>query len=142
MTTMILHLFLNSMCSCDISFIKIFYSFFLTIGLPSRVSNIKFSSITSSSVNVSWSDSVTKTEPYNYKIDCIGCYKRSTFPIETEQTYVILQNLDPSSLYYITVAVNNNITMITDKWLSESGTFHTQSKGKQFLNKFNLVYGY
>ena len=125
--------------SSDISFIKIFYSFFFfTIELPRRVSNIKFSSITSSSVNVSWSDSVTRTEPYNYIIDCIGCYKRSIFPVETEQTYVILNNLDPSSLYYITVAVNNNITKITGNWLSESGTFLTKSKGKQTFNKCKL----
>ena len=136
----ILHLSLNFLCSYDISFIKRFI--FFTIELPNRVSNIRFSNITSSSAIVLWSDSVTKTEPYNYIIDCIGCYKRSSFPVETEQTYVILKNLDASSLYYITVAVNNNITMITGKWLYESRTFHTRSKGKQLFNKCKLFDGY
>lgn len=110
-------------------FHKDFLLFVFTIELPSRVSNIKFSSVTSSSVNVSWSDNVIKTRPYSYIIDCIGCYKRTIFPIETEQTYVILKDLDPTSLYYITVAVNNNITVLTGKSLSESGTFRTQNKG-------------
>ena len=107
---------------------KILLIFF--IELPNRVSNIKFSGVTSSSVNISWSENVTKKEDYNYIIDCIGCYKRNIFPVETNQTYVILKNLDSSSLYYITVAIHNSVTVLTAKWPSESGTFQTLNKGK------------
>lgn len=126
---MTFHLSLKLTPWCDMCFIKSILLIFF-IELPNRVSNIKFSGVTSSSVNISWSDSVTKKEHYNYIIDCIGCYKRNVFPVETDQTYIILKNLDPSTLYYVTIAINNSVTILTGKWPSAFGTFRTQNKGK------------
>lgn len=95
--------------------------------------------MTSSSVNIYWNDSVKKKVPFNYIIDRIGCYKRNTFPVETEKTYITLRNLDPSSFYYINVAISNNITVLTDKWLFESETFRTQNGGKWLSNACKLL---
>ena len=104
--------------------------YIFTIEVPVRVSAVNFSDITSTSVNISWIDNSSKENPFNYIIDCFGCSKQNIFPIETEKTNVIIKNLNASTIYNISVAVNNSITVLTDKLLYETAELHTKVGGK------------
>ena len=101
-----------------------------TIELPGRVSAIFFSFITSTSVNISWIDSSTKENHFNYIIDCFGCAKENIFPVETEQSTVIVKNLNASTIYNISVAVNNSITVLVDELLFETAELHSEVGGE------------
>ena len=94
------------------------------------MSAVNFSDITSTSVNISWIDNSSKDNPFNYIIDCFGCSKQNIFPIETEKTNVIIKNLNASTIYNISVAVNNSITVLTDRLLYETAELHTKVGGK------------
>ena len=100
-----------------------------TIELPDRVSAVTFSDITSASVIISWTDTSLKKNPFNYIIDCFGCSKQNIFPVETEKTSVIIKNLNASTMYNISVAVNNSITVLTDKLQYETAELHTKVGG-------------
>ena len=104
--------------------------YFSTIELPERVSDVTFSDITSASVNISWTDKFSKKNPFNYIIDCFGCSKQNTFPVETEKTSVIIKSLNASTIYNISVAVNNSITVLTDKLLYKTEKLHTKVGGE------------
>ena len=99
------------------------------IELPNRVSAVTFSDVTSTSVNISWTDNGAKKQPFNYIIDCFGCCKSNVFPIETKQTSVIIGNLDPSTLYNIGVTVSNGVTALTGKFLYEAAELQTKIGG-------------
>ena len=101
-----------------------------TIELPDRVSAMTLSDITSTSVNISWTDNSEKREPFNYVIDCFGCCKSNVFPIETKQTSAVIENLDPSTFYNVGVAVSNSITAITGKFLFETAQLQTKVGGR------------
>lgn len=98
--------------------------------MPDQVSAITFSYITSTSVKISWTNNSAKKGAFNYVIDCFGCSKCSIFPINTEETSVIVKKLDPSTLYSIGVAVNNSITALTGKLLYKRAEFHTKVDGE------------
>ena len=100
-----------------------------TIELPDRVAAITFSDITSTSVNISWNDDSLKENPFNYIIDCFGCSKQNIFHVETEQSSVIIKNLNASTIYNISVAVNNSITVLADELLYETAELHTKVGG-------------
>lgn len=102
---------------------------FSTIELPDRVSAVTFSDITSTSVNISWTDNSSKKNPFNYLIDCFGCSKQNIFPVQTEKTSMILKNLNASTIYNISVGVNNSITVLTDKLIYETAELHTKVGG-------------
>ena len=104
--------------------------YIFTLELPVRVSAIKISDITSTSVNISWIDISSKENPFNYIIDCFGCSKQNIFPVETEKTSVVIKNLNASTIYNISVAVNNSISVLTDKLLYETAELHTKVGGK------------
>ena len=97
--------------------------------MPDRVSHVTFSDITSASVNISWTDKSLKKNPFNYIIDCFGCSKQNIFPVETEKTSVIIKNLNASTMYNISVAVNNSITVLTDKLQYETAELLTKVGG-------------
>lgn len=99
------------------------------IELPDRVSVITFSDITSTSVNISWIYNSENENPFNYIIDCFGCSKQNVFPVEAEQSSVIIKNLNASTIYNISVAVNNSITVLADKILYETAELHTKVGG-------------
>lgn len=105
------------------------YKHFSTIELPDRASAVTFSDITSTSVNISWTDNSLKRNLFNYLIDCFGCSKQNIFPVETEKTSMILKNLNASTIYNISVAVNNSITLLTGKLLYETAELHTKVGG-------------
>ena len=96
--------------------------------LPDRVSNVKFTDITDSSANISWID-VGRNESYHYTIDCHGCDKRNTFPVNTIQASVVLEKLDASTQYNISVTVNNSITVLTRKSLYKFAELQTRAGG-------------
>ena len=100
----------------------------LFIELPNRVSNIDFADITDSSANISWID-VDRNESYHYIIDCHGCDKGNTFPVNTIRASVILEKLNASTQYNISVTVNNSITVLTRKSLYEFATLQTGAGG-------------
>ena len=102
-----------------------------TIELPDRVSAITFSDITSTSVNISWTDNAAKKQPFNYIIEYFGCCKSNVFPIETKKTSIIIEHLDPSTLYNIGVAVSNGITALTGKFLYEKAELQTEIEGSK-----------
>lgn len=104
--------------------------FLSSIGLPDRVSTVTFSNITSTSTIISWNDNSWKKNPFNYIIDCFGCPKRNIFPIETEKSSVIIKKLNASTIYKISVAVNNSITVLTDELLFETAELHTKVGGR------------
>ena len=98
----------------------------LSIELPDRVSNVTFTEITESSANISWT---FVGEAFHYTIDCNGCSKPSIFPVDTDQTSVTLRGLDASTLYNISVTVNNNITRLTNQSLYRFLLLHTRAGG-------------
>ena len=103
--------------------------YFSTIELPEQVSAITFLDITSTSVNISWIDKFPKKNPFNYIIDCFGCSKQNIFPVETEQSSVIIKHLNASTIYNISIAVNNSISVLTDELLYETAKLHTKVGG-------------
>ena len=103
--------------------------YFFTIELPDRVSNITFSDTTSASVKISWIDNSLKENPFNYIVDCFGCSKQNIFPVETEKTSVIIKKLNASTIYNISVAVNNSVTVLADKLQYKTAELHTNIGG-------------
>ena len=101
----------------------------LSIELPDRVSSITFTEITKSSANISWT---FVGEAFHYTIDCNGCSKPNIFPVDTNQTSMILKGLDASTLYNISVAVNNNITRLTNQSLYQFSVLHTRAGGMKY----------
>ena len=101
----------------------------LSIELPDRVSNIIFTEITESSANISWT---FVGEAFYYIIDCNGCSKPNIFPVDTNQTSMVLRGLDASTLYNISVAVNNDITRLTNQSLYEFSVLHTRAGGMKY----------
>ena len=108
----------------------------LSIELPDPVSNIIFTKITKSSANISWT---FVGKAFHYTIDCNGCGKRNIFPVDTNQTSTILRGLDASTLYNISVTVNNSITLLTNQSLYQFSVLHTGAGGMkcQFV-KFQI----
>ena len=107
--------------------------FILSIELPDRVSNITFTEITKSSANISWTFVNKDEKPiYNYTIDCCGCSKSNIFPVDTDQTSVILRGLDASTQYNISVTVNNNITRLTNRSLYKFSILNTSAGGMRY----------
>ena len=98
--------------------------------MPDRVSAVTFSDITSTSTIISRIDNSLKKNPFNYIIDCFGCSEGNIFPIETEQSSVIIKKLKASTIYKISAAVNNSITMLTDELLFETAELHTKVGGR------------
>ena len=101
----------------------------LSIELPDRVSNITFTEITKSSANVSWT---FVGEAFHYTIDCNGCSKPNIFPVDTNQTNMILRGLDASTQYNISVTVNNSITRLTNQSLYQFSVLHTRAGGMKY----------
>ena len=101
----------------------------LSIELPDRVSNIIFTEITKSSANISWTFA---GKAFHYTIDCNGCSKPNIFPVDTNQTSTILRGLDASTLYNISVTVNNSITRLTNKSLYQFSVLHTRAGGMKY----------
>ena len=101
----------------------------LSIELPDRVSNITFTEITKSSANISWT---FVREAFYYTIDCIGCSEPNIFPVDTNQTSMILRGLDASTQYNISVTVNNNITQLTNESLYKYSVLHTRAGGMKY----------
>ena len=99
-----------------------------SIELPDRVSNVKFTDITDSSANISWIG-VGRNESCHYTIDCHNCDKLNTFPVNTIQASVVLEKLDASTQYNISVTVNNSITVLTRKSLYEFAELQTRAGG-------------
>ena len=110
----------------------------LSIELPDRVSNIIFTEITESSANISWT---FVGEAFYYIIDCSSCSKPNIFPVDTNQTSEILRGLDASTQYNISVAVNNNITRLTNQSLYKFSVLRTSAGGMkcQFVKLFKLA---
>ena len=98
--------------------------------MPDRVSAVTFSDITSTSATISWNYNSWKKNLFNYIIDCFGCSRGNIFPIETEQSSVIIKKLVASTVYKIDVAVNNSITVLTDELLFETAELHTNIGGR------------
>ena len=101
----------------------------LSIELPDRVSNITFTDVTESSANISWT---FVGEAFYYTIDCNFCRKPNIFPVDTNQTSVILRGLDASTQYNISVTVNNNITQLTYQSLYKYSVLHTGAGGMKY----------
>ena len=80
-------------------------------------------------MNISWTGKSSKKNLFNYIIDCFGCSKQNIFPVKTEKTSVIIKNLNASTIYNISVAVNNSISVLTDKLLYETAELHTKVGG-------------
>ena len=70
-----------------------------------------------------------KENPFNYIVDCFGCSKQNIFPVESEKTSVIIKKLNASTIYNISVAVNNSITVLADKLLYKTAELHTNVGG-------------
>ena len=100
----------------------------LFIELPNRVSSIKFPDITDSSASISWID-IDRNESYHYTIDCHDCDKGNTFPVNTVRPSVILEKLNASTQYNISVTVNNSITVLTGKSLYTFAELQTRPGG-------------
>ena len=103
-----------------------------SIELPGRVSNITFTEITKSSANISWTFFDKDVEAFHYTIDCDGCSKRNIFPVDTNQTSVILRGLDASTQYNISVTVVNSITRLTNESLDKYSVLHTRAGGMRY----------
>ena len=101
----------------------------LSTELPDRVSNIIFTEITKSSANISWT---FRGKAFHYTIDCNGCSKPNIFPVDTNQTSTILRGLDASTLYKISVTVNNNITRLTNQSLYQFSVLRTRAGGMKY----------
>ena len=72
-------------------------TYIFPIELPDRVSKITFTEITKSSANISWSFVNNVGEAFHYRIDCSDCSKPNIFPVDTNQTSLILRGLDAST---------------------------------------------
>ena len=109
----------------------------LFIELPDSVCNITFTEITKSSAHISWT---FVGEAFHYTTDFNGCSKSNIFPIDTNQTSVILRGLDVSTQYNISVTVNN-ITQLTKHSLYKFFVLHTRAGGMkcQFLKLLKLA---
>ena len=101
----------------------------LSIELPDRVSNVTFTDVTKSSANMSWT---FVGEVFHYTINCNGCSKPNIFPVDTNQTSVILRGLDASTQYNISVTVKNNITWLTNHSLYQFSVLHTGPGGMKY----------
>ena len=110
----------------------------LSIELPDRVSNITFTDVTKSSVNISWT---FVGEAFHYTINCNGCSKPNIFPVDTDQTSAILRGLDASTQYNISVTVHNNLTWLTNQSLYKFSVLKTSAGGMkcQFIKLLKLT---
>ena len=113
----------------------------LSIELPDRVLNVSFTEITKSSANISWRFVNRDGEAFHYTINCNGCSRSYIFPVNTNQTSVILRGLDASTQYNISVTVNNSITRLTGEALYKFSMLHTSTGGMkyQFMKLLKLA---
>ena len=104
----------------------------LSIELPDRVWDVRFTEVTKSSANMSWRFINRDGEAFHYTIDCNGCSKSYIFPVNTNHTSVILRGLDASTQYNISVIVNNSITRLTGQSLYKFSMLHTRAGGMKY----------
>ena len=108
--------------------------FICSIELPDQVSNVTVTDKQSSSVNISWHDQ-KRGKPWYYTVDCNSC-TLNDFSIQTKSKGVILKNLNSSTRYHISIAVNNNITNLTGVVNPRFFTFITAVGGGELILRF------
>ena len=117
--------------------------FICSIELPDQVSDIKITDYSSTSVNVSW-HSKKEGKPWYYtvllRIDCSSCNILENYSIQTESNSVIWKNLNSSTRYNISIAVNNNITDLTGVVNPRFFVFITGVGGEESLLRFLPIY--
>ena len=117
--------------------------FICSIELPDQVSNITITNYNSTSVNVSWHDK-KNGKPWYYtvllRIDCSSCNILENFLYQTESKSIILKNLSSATRYYISIAVNNNITDLTGVVNPRFFVFITRVGGEESLSRFLSIY--
>lgn len=110
--------------------------FICSIELPDQVSNVIITDKRSSSVNISWHDQ-KRGNPWYYTVDCNSCTLKD-FSIPTEIKGVFLKNLNSSTRYNISIAVNNNITNLTGVVNPRFFTFITAVGGEESPLRFHF----